>query len=67
MVKVYTIDCPKCLVLEKKLIAKGIDFIKITDLEVFKKLGIDLFPMIEVDGKLLDFSNAIKYINSYNL
>lgn len=64
MIKMYTIECPKCMVLEKKLIAKGIEFTKVMDTKVFEELGIDLFPMLEVDGELLDFSNAIKYINN---
>lgn len=64
MIKMYTIECPKCMVLEKKLIAKGIEFTKVMDTKIFEELGIDLFPMLEVDGELLDFSNAIKYINN---
>lgn len=64
MIKFYTIECPKCMVLEKKMIAKGIKYVKIMDLEIFKQKGIELFPMIEVDNELLDFSNAIKYINN---
>jgi hypothetical protein len=52
------------MVLEKKLIAKGIEFTKVMDTKVFEELGIDLFPMLEVNGELLDFSNAIKYINN---
>lgn len=64
MIKMYTIECPKCMVLEKKLIAKGIEFTKVMDTKVFEELGIDLFPMLEVNGELLDFSNAIKYINN---
>ena len=63
MIKMYTIECPKCMVLEKKLIAKGIEFTKIMDTKIFSELGIDLFPMLEVNGELLDFSNAIKWIN----
>ena len=64
MIKMYTIECPKCMVLEKKLIAKGIEFTKLMDTKVFEELGIDLFPMLEVNGELLDFSNAIKYIHN---
>lgn len=64
MIKMYTIECPKCMVLEKKLIAKGIEFTKVMDTKIFEELGIDLFPVLEVNGELLDFSNAIKYINN---
>ena len=63
-IKFYTIECPKCMVLEKKMIAKGIKYTKIMDTRVFEEKGIDLFPVIEIDGRLLDFSEAIKYINN---
>ena len=34
--KLYTIDCPACRVLEKKLTLKGIPFEKIFDEELFE-------------------------------
>lgn len=64
--KLYTLDCPKCLVLERKLGAKNIEYETVKDIEVMKKLGIDTVPVLELnDGSLLKFSEAVKWINSY--
>lgn len=64
MIKLYTIDCPACNVLEKKLEHKGIAYEKITDEKVFREKGIDRFPMLEVDGTLQDFSTSVQWVNS---
>ena len=45
--KLYTIDCPACRVLEKKLTLKGISFEKIFDEELFERLGYIDFPILE--------------------
>ena len=63
-VKLYTIDCPKCEILEAKLNDKNIKFEKITDEDIAKSLGIDTFPVLEVNGELLKFSDANKWVNS---
>lgn len=64
MIKMYTIECPKCMILERELIDKGIEFTKVMDTKIFSELEIHSFPMLEVNGKLLDFINSIKYINN---
>ena len=63
MIKLYTIDCPKCKVLETKLASKNIDFEIVKDVSIMKDLGITTTPVLEVDGKLLDFIDAINYVN----
>lgn len=63
MIKLYTIDCPKCKVLETKLKSKNIDFEIVKDVSIMKDLGITTTPVLEVDGKLLDFIDAINYVN----
>ena len=60
----YTIECPRCMILEKKMKAKGLKYTKVMDTRIFEEKGIDLFPMIEVDDKLLTYLEAIKYINN---
>lgn len=68
VVTLYTIDCPKCKVLEMKLKQKGIDFSKVTSTEDVVKFGekhnLKTAPILEVDGEVYDFSNAVKFINS---
>lgn len=60
----YTIDCPKCKVLEKKLNQKNISYDICKDTEVMSKKQIVKLPMLEVDDKLLSFKEAVNYINN---
>lgn len=60
----YTIGCPQCNVLEKKLSKKGIAFDVCTDREKMEELGIKFAPALQLDtGELLNFSQANKWLN----
>ncbi len=61
----YTTDCPKCKILEKKLKDKNIKFETITDRKEMIKLCILSSPNLDVDGCLMDFSTANNWINDY--
>ena len=65
-VVLYTIDCPKCHVLEKKLNSKSISFVKVSDREtlVTKELEDAHFPMLEVDGVMMEYGTAIEWIKN---
>lgn len=63
MVVLYTIDCPKCKVLENKLNAKGIEYEMCKDKNEMMRLGISVCPVLSVDDKLLDFHDGNKWIN----
>ena len=62
----YSTNCPKCKVLETKLTQMGIKFDTVTDneevAEVGKSNGILSAPILKVEDKYFDFSNAIKYL-----
>ena len=60
---VYSTGCPKCNVLMDKLNEKKIIFSVVNDVEKMVNLGIDPVPVLSVDGKLFDFSEAVKWIN----
>ena len=60
----YTIDCPACNVLEQKLIRKNVEFEKVNDLSVLREKGLEVFPVLEVENKMLSYSEAIKWVNS---
>lgn len=63
MVKFYHSNtCGKCKVLEIKLKDAGIEYEGITDIEVMKNLGLDHIPWLEVDGKLMNCSESLKWI-----
>lgn len=59
----YTTGCPRCKVLEAKLKQKGIDYIKCNDIEEMEKKEISSVPCLSVDGNLLDFGSAVKWVN----
>ena len=60
----YTIDCPKCRVLESKLKAKKVDFEECRDIEIMQEKGFKSAPMLEVDGAEMNFGEAVKWINN---
>lgn len=62
----YTTGCPKCHVLEKKLIAKNINYTKNTNENEMIEKGFLSAPMLEVDGEVMDFKAANDWINSLN-
>lgn len=63
--KLYTIDCPACQVLEKKLDLKNLSYEKIYDEKMHDEKEIVNFPVLELDsGELLNFSEAIKWVNN---
>lgn len=61
-VKLYSTHCPKCMVLEKKLQQKNVSFEEINDIAVMEEKGFMQVPMLEVDGKVMDFMQANDWI-----
>ena len=59
----YSTGCPKCNVLEAKLNSKSIKYEVCGDIKVMQSKGMMSAPNLEVDGKLMDFSAAIKWVN----
>lgn len=65
MVTLYTTHCPKCRVIEKKLSQKNIEYKEISDQEVMIKLGFKSAPVLEVDGKYMNFGDANRWLMNY--
>lgn len=64
MITLYTIDCPMCKVLEKKLKEKNIEYTTEKDKKTLIKLGFYQLPILEVEkGQFMDFHEAIKWVN----
>ena len=59
----YTTDCPRCLVIEKKMSAKNIPFEKEYDIDKMLNLGIMTAPALSIDGTILQFKEANDWIN----
>lgn len=64
MITLYSTGCPKCRVIETKLNEKDIQYIKVTDVNEMTKLGFKSAPILEIDGKILNFGDAIRWIKN---
>jgi hypothetical protein len=51
------------MVLEKKLTAKNIEYSTVEDVDLMISKGFDTMPMLEIDGKVMDFKAANTWIN----
>ena len=63
MINLYTTNCPRCKVLESKLKQTGREFNIINDVEKIIEKGFTHAPILEVDGKFMDYSEAFAWIN----
>ena len=66
MIILYSTNCPKCKILEQKLKSKNIEYIEFTDVNKMIEMGFSVMPMLEVDGVIMDFVTANKWINEFN-
>lgn len=61
----YTTHCPKCKILETKLREANIPFTINENVKEMLKLGMASAPNLSVDGEILDFGKAVKWVNEY--
>lgn len=59
----YSTHCPKCKVLETKLKQKGLFYTEINDIDAMLAKGLHSVPYLEIDGKLLNFTEANTWLN----
>lgn len=62
-VTLYSTGCPKCIILEKKLLQQQVEFETISDVDVMQEKGFTSLPMLEVDGEIMDFRTAVTFVN----
>lgn len=63
VVTLYTTHCPKCHVLATKLDSAAIEYKVFEDVEAMSEKGIMSVPTLEIDGKMLNFKEAVDWIN----
>ena len=61
----YSTHCPKCTVLEKKLIKANLNFTVCDDEKIMEEQGFTSLPMLQIDSSFMDFANAIKWVGEY--
>ena len=54
-ITLYSTGCPRCRVLEAKLKQKSVKYME--------KNGISSVPCLGVNGEILDFGAAVKWVN----
>lgn len=59
----YSTGCPKCKILERKLEDKQLKYEVVSDIDTMGHLGIQSVPMLRVDGNLMDFGEAVRWVN----
>ena len=66
-VVLYSTHCPKCTVLEAKLKNKNIRFEEVNDENLMIEKGFMSVPVLEVDGKIMNFKVANDWINKQEM
>ena len=65
MIYIYTIRCPACNVLIKKIVQKDLQATLIQDQKTFDELNIDVFPMMRIDnGPLMNYQEALDWLKN---
>ena len=64
MVVFYSIHCPKCSILEKKLKQANIEYTENNDVDTMVAKGMTSAPSLEVDGKLMGFAESVEWIKT---
>jgi len=59
----YSTGCPRCKVLEAKLQQKGVVYVECNDVKEMEKKEISTVPCLNVNGEILDFGSAVKWVN----
>lgn len=65
MVTLYSTGCPRCDILKKKLDDKKIPFVLVTDEDVMLSMNLTQVPVLEVDGELMEYRDAVRWVNNY--
>lgn len=61
-VVLHSTHCPRCNVLKAKLEQKSVVFEENNDVELMMQKGLSTAPVLEVDGVLYQFKEAVKWI-----
>ena len=60
----YSNGCPRCNILKTKLDNEGISYVVCTNVDEMVAMGFETAPMLSVNGNLLDFGQAVRWINN---
>lgn len=63
VINFYSTGCPKCQVLKKLMDKRDMEYETITDEKIMLNKGFTHVPILEVDGVIMKFGEAFKWIN----
>lgn len=63
MPTLFSTGCPKCTILKKKMSQKSIEYTEVNDIQQMLDMGLKSVPWLEVDGQMMNFDQANKWIN----
>lgn len=61
MITLYSTGCPKCKILEKQLNKNKIEYKLVTDKDEMINKGFTSAPKLEINGKILDYVDALRW------
>lgn len=59
----YSTSCPQCKVLKDKLDKLQIEYTICSDTNLMIKKGFMSVPILEIDNKIMTFSEALRWLN----
>ena len=60
----YSNNCPRCKILKKKLDDNKINYEIIDNVDTMIDKGLSTVPVLEINGRMLDFKEAVEWINN---
>lgn len=64
MITLYSTNCPKCKIIERKLEQYNIPYLKINNVDEMVELGLEEVPVIkDSSGEFFDFMAANQLLN----
>ena len=60
----YSNNCPRCKILKRKLDDNKINYEIIDDVDIMIDKGLSTVPVLEINGRMLDFKDAVEWVNN---
>lgn len=65
MITLYTTHCPKCIILERRLVKNNISFELSDDVSKLIEMGFQNAPILQIDDAYLEYGEAMKVLKAY--
>lgn len=66
MITLFSTNCPRCKVLERKLTIAGLDYTVNTNIKEVIDAGFKSAPVLKVDDTYYTFKEGVDWINNEN-